>query len=110
MEDLCLKNCLSAAVIHFNKGRMERELLPYLHRPSLLQQHYSKAGSACRGGEKVVSSERQADGQIDSEPASPLLCAWNSRAIKGAICNQEQNPTAGGAPCKRFPVQSRMAF
>lgn len=109
MEVLCLKNCLSSAVIHFNKGRMERNSFACLHRPALLQQHCSNPGS-CAGGEKVVSSERQADRQTDSEPAAPLLCARSSKTIPGAICNQEQNQAAGRAPRETVPVQSWLAF
>lgn len=109
MEVLCLKNCLSSAVIHFNKGRMERNSFACLHRPALLQQQCSNPGS-CAGGEKVVSSERQADRQTDSEPAAPLLCARSSKTIPGAICNQEQNQAAGRAPRETVPVQSWLAF
>lgn len=62
-------------------------------------------GSVCRGRELSL----QRDKQTDSKPGSPLFCAWNSKTIEGAICNQKQNQTTGRAPCERFPLQSWLA-
>lgn len=81
----------------FTKAGWRGNSFPYLHR------HDS---SVCRGRELSL----QRDKQTDSKPASPLFCAWNSKTIEGAICNQKQNQTTGRAPCERFPLQSWLAF
>lgn len=97
MEVLCLKNCLSSAVIHFNKGRMERNSFPCNSTTATLARVQRE-------------SCLQRDKQTNREPAAPLFCARSSKTIPGAVCNQEQNLAAGRAPRETFPVQSWLAF
>lgn len=65
-EDLCLKNCLSSAVMHFNKGRMEREQLS-------LPSHSSSTAKLAQRAKRERKLSLQRDKQTDKQTASQLL-------------------------------------
>lgn len=77
MEVLCLKNCLSSAVIHFNKGRMERELL------SLPSQTITAAtAKLAQSAERERKLSHQRDKQTDKQTESQLLLSSVHRTPK----------------------------